>query len=182
MQFEHFENAAHSLESALSIFQQQRQEVIKYLLSIERQLWRFRVSKNSWSVAQIVEYNIQSDRFWWFSFQLSFRLFRFLPMKPIQQSTIQSSPFTDKNSIPHWWFLKPSGKYRRKYYFQSLDTFSQKLVYTCENLNPILSQRLRMYSPYVGFVSLVDSIILLFYLDKFYFTHIRGLVEQLSNK
>lgn len=180
MDFEKRILEAHSLESALSIFGDQRKVILRFLLSLDRDLWRAQINKNLWSVAQIVEHIIKLDRLWWFSFQFSKLYSRFVPFHRNLSITVLSSPFIGKKYKQFWWLPSPKGNRRRKHYLNSIDTFSQKLSYTCENLEPSISSRLLMYTPFLGFIGVVDAIMLLYYHDEHHFKQMQFVVQELT--
>lgn len=173
---------AHSLKRALSLFEENRKQLIRYLLNLDSECWRHRLDQKTWSVSQIVEHINSVENSWWISYKFSKILFRFLPVRPKLTITVHTSPFNGKKFKKLWWFPSPKGNSRRKHYFSKLDSSTQRICYSIENLDLRLSGRLRFYSPLAGVVGIVDAVLLLYYHDNHHFQQIQSIVHEIVTR
>ncbi len=172
----------HDWEEAVAFLVDGRREIIRVLLRLQRDAWRIKYVRGKWTVAQIVEHMNKHDAICMSIFNLANRCgFLTPPMKNGSRSQL-SDPYSNRSISTPIYIAKPKGTARRASMIAELDKFARTIEHRITSLSSTKLNRVRLYSPAIGFSGITDWVMAIHYHDMHHFAMIQSAIEQLRAK
>lgn len=169
-------------EETVDLLVTTRSQIIRYLLGIRREAWRYQPHKGAWCIAQILEHMNHLDRYYARMLQISLFVSQVLPKLGKGTVTHIEQPFGKKKMRIPKLFSNPKGKARRSAMIAEFDKFGKALAYRVEQMSQTKRLKQRIFWPVAGLVGLTDSLMILHYHDIHHFNQIQQTIETLRAK